>query len=308
MRDVVVGFSLNPEIYWTGIPVQSGMLAGQKVSAQASWSVSGTSFDVAWALLQSGCTPLLLGAVGADDPLNRVIEQRLGEINMPHQLLGVREHTCLASIEPEHERHLSFKSPVVTVDTAAIKLVIEQEQPKFRVVTGLMPDENEIVLAQTLLAPNGGIRILNPRQALTGNRPVFKEIVQSADWLFMNRFEAAEFLEVGSGDLQLSMLEQFLELGPSLVVVTMDGDGSFALSREGLTVSMPSHIHGPKVDEKGAGDCLLGFFIAATLKGCSPEDALRMATVAAGIKVTRMGTTNIPSMAEVMEVVSHYEV
>ncbi len=54
------------------------------------------------------------------------------------------------------------------------------------------------------------------------------------------------------------------------------------------------------VDTTGAGDCFLGYFLAARDAGAAPGAALRRATAAAAIKVTRPGASEgIPTAAEV---------
>jgi len=54
------------------------------------------------------------------------------------------------------------------------------------------------------------------------------------------------------------------------------------------------------IDTTGAGDTFLGFFLAAIDKGATVEVALRRASAAAAIKVSRRGTSNaIPTQGEV---------
>lgn len=54
------------------------------------------------------------------------------------------------------------------------------------------------------------------------------------------------------------------------------------------------------VDTTGAGDCFLGWFLAARDRGAAAEEALREAAAAAAIQVTRAGAADaIPSAAEV---------
>ncbi len=303
--DAIVGFSVNPEITWTGIPTGIANLSGQKVSAEATVGISGTSFDVAWALKQCGHQPLLLGAVGqGDDPFNPFIERFLKQAEIDHHLLPVRERTCLASVEPEHDRHLSFKSPITTIDVSTLQAVCGAGSAAYQIVTGLMPDKHEVTLARELLNSNGGVRVLNARQALTRDKRTFSEIASHSDWLVLNRHEAADYLGIGNQELTTSALSSFLDLGPRLVIVTMDSDGSLVADKSGWREHVSAYQHGQVIDEKGAGDCLLGFFIGATLHGFSQEQALRIAMIGAGMKVTRCGTTNLPAWSEVLEVFS----
>lgn len=79
-----------------------------------------------------------------------------------------------------------------------------------------------------------------------------------------------------------------LDLGLRELVVTLGADGALAASREG-TVSV-SAIAVEPVDTAGAGDTFCGAYLAATLRGRSPEAALGIAASAAALTVGRPGT------------------
>lgn len=299
--DALIGFSVNPEIIWRP---EGECLPGQKTRATAELIVSGTSYDVALAMQACGCRPYLLGAVG-DDPFARLLESVL---NVPHCLLPIREKTCLASVEPQTGRHLSFKPPIVKDENQLVHEILAANDIAFRVVTGLMDDPNEIKLAADFLNPNylGGIRVLNPREALCSRRPMFEEIARLCDCLFLNRFEAAAYLGGQPKDIDLASAEAFLDRGLAqrVVIITRDGDGALGAAFTGWRAVSPSHFNGDKIDEKGAGDCFLGFFLSALRKGSDFNEAFRLAVVAAGIKVTRPGTTNLPGREEVVAVIN----
>lgn len=294
--EAVVGFSVNPEIEWTGVQTFE---PGKKTSAEARVCISGSSLDVALALKECDVPTRLLAAVGFDDPLNPVVEQLLRSAGMDYALLPVRERTCLASVEPELERHLSFKSPVTRVDEDTNRLLTTGAG--YKIVTGLMPDAQEIALAERLWGDNHCIRVLNPREALAGDKTAFRSIISHVDWLIMNRFEAAAFLECGPDDVREVHLSAFLDLGAKMVIITLDGSGTIAAAQDGWRCVVPPYGSGPKVDEKGAGDCLLGFFVGLIARGEDRETALRLANTAGGLKVCRLGTTNIPTLAEIQQ-------
>ncbi len=302
--DIVVGFSVNPELTWTDVPP---LEHGQKLPAQADFFISGTSYNVARAMKRCDIRAHLIGAVGRNDPVNGVVEETLKAQGIPYILLEAREKTPLASVEPQMERRLSFKPPIVEVDREAVRNVVVRADPQFQIVTGLMPDPKEIELAEVLLTQNGGTRVLNPRRALTAERDLFVRVAQSADWVFMNRVEAADFLRRPSDQLVLKDLRKFLDLGLKLAVVTLDKDGAMVVTDD-LALQVPPYNHGEKIDAIGAGDCFLSFIVASIMRGCDKEEALRRAAVAAGIKVTRLGSANVPSWQEVLEAEKNYKV
>jgi len=76
-------------------------------------------------------------------------------------------------------------------------------------------------------------------------------------------------------------------LGAKSVVLTQ-GPAGASWCGQGKVLS----VSAPKVDIEdttGAGDCLAGWFVAETLRGAGPRDALRMAVAAATWSCTRLG-------------------
>lgn len=67
------------------------------------------------------------------------------------------------------------------------------------------------------------------------------------------------------------------------------------------TVSVPA-FQVTAIDTTGAGDTFAGYVVAGLSQGLSPRSALRRASAAAAISVTRKGTSDaIPSLAEVQD-------
>ncbi|MEZ5733514.1 MAG: PfkB family carbohydrate kinase [Paracoccaceae bacterium] len=83
------------------------------------------------------------------------------------------------------------------------------------------------------------------------------------------------------------------------ILITRGADGAEWRARDGRRATATA----PKVDvadTTGAGDTFLGYFVAGRDMGLSPDAALRRASAAAGLKVTRRGTADaIPTAAEV---------
>lgn len=303
--DIVVGFSVNPELAWTGVPE---LVPGQKSPAEAHFHISGTSYDVASVMKKCDIRAGLIGAVGIDDPVNAVVRAALEREGISHLLLEARKKTPWASVLPETDQRFSFKLPIIKVDEELVRQTVVDTGSKFQIVTGLLPDADEIKLAKVILTENGGTRVINPREALMADRDLFREVAKSADWLFVNRMEAAEFLRRKPEHLMLEDLRDFFKLGLKLVVVTLDEEGAMIVADDGLSLKAAPYRHGKKADATGAGDCFLGFFAASILKGSGREEAFYRAMVAAGIKVTRLGSANVPSWREVLEAEANYKV
>ncbi|MCO8143732.1 ribokinase [Rhodovulum tesquicola] len=85
--------------------------------------------------------------------------------------------------------------------------------------------------------------------------------------------------------------------GPEIIVT--DGPRGAVWRFDGRTLSMPAFPVTP-VDTTGAGDCLIGSLVAALDRGLTRPEALRYASAAAAIQITRPGTADaMPPRAEV---------
>lgn len=106
-------------------------------------------------------------------------------------------------------------------------------------------------------------------------------------------------------DVEARQLVQALELPLSSlpvphVLITKGRDGAEWLDKDlGETVSVPA-FPVTAIDTTGAGDTFAGYMVAGLSRGLKPLEALRLASAAAALSVTRKGTADaIPSLAEV---------
>lgn len=292
----VLGLSINPEITWSG----EGEKQGERIFATPDYHTSGTSFDVALAMRACGIRPMLIGTVGEGDLINAALVEDLTRRGIDNLLLGVREKTPWACIEPEAGRRLSFKKPVIKAGDREIKDAVAGADFQYKLVSGLMPDPLEMDMAKAILAGDG-IKVLMPSFPVAKNQECFRELAAMSNWVFMNRNEAGVNFGCDPKDITVDMVKSVLSLGPTIVVVTLDKEGSIMVSNDGTVIQQPAH-EVVSIDETGAGDCFVGFFIGCMHKGFSKEDALQFATIAGGLKASRMGTINIPTWDEVMEI------
>lgn len=296
--DAVVGFSVNPEVSWTDI-AEGG--ADTKSSAVAQFYLSGTSYDVALALSILRKKVHLVAALGKDDSNNLAIKVALRSAKINATLLKVRGGTPIASIEPQNRRRLSFKPPVEAFSQAEVQSGISRLEAKFRIVTGLTQHPNDILLAKIILGDQQSLRVLNPRLSLVENPAVFADILNHTDIVFLNKDEAVPYIGRDCNSVK-DFAPFFDRSSVDTVIMTKGEKGSVLASRDGTWFEEPAHNAGPLQDETGAGDCFLGYLIAGRLEGWPWDRAMRFATVAAGLKVTRIGTTNIPLRDDVEKV------
>ncbi len=117
-----------------------------------------------------------------------------------------------------------------------------------------------------------------------------RAILPHVSILAMNAGEAEQLFKAVPDDLDIDGL-----------LITRGGDGAeYRDLRGGQTHHHPAFPVTP-VDTTGAGDTFAGYFAAALDRGDSPEQALRLASAAAAMQVTRHGAADaIPVLEEVL--------
>lgn len=151
----------------------------------------------------------------------------------------------------------------------------------------LAQNETNMIAEGFVLAHAAGLRTCYaaaPFEAQTA-----AALIEGVDLLAVNEVEAAQLaaaLGVAVEDLPVRE-----------VLVTLGAKGARHIAETETRV--PAFPVTP-VDTTGAGDCFLGWFLAARDRGEAPREALRLAAAAAAIQVTRPGAGEaMPTAAEV---------
>lgn len=125
-----------------------------------------------------------------------------------------------------------------------------------------------------------------------------KPIIELSDIIFPNEKEAR--LMTGSESYE-EAAEKLLAAGARIVVIKLGGRGAYIATKE-ERFHVPAYLPGKVVDTTGAGDA----FAAGMLVGLEKYDlrgAARYAAVVAGIKVTRLGSHEIPTAEEIEQAI-----
>ncbi|NBB97028.1 MAG: ribokinase [Alphaproteobacteria bacterium] len=118
-----------------------------------------------------------------------------------------------------------------------------------------------------------------------------QDVLPFANILIVNAVEAAQ--------LQAALGVPFEDLPVETVIVTKGAEGASWHARGTPEIHVPA-MAVDAVDTTGAGDCFTGALAAALDEAMSPQDAMRFATVAAGVQVGRAGTAGaMPTRAEI---------
>lgn len=156
------------------------------------------------------------------------------------------------------------------------------------------------------LAKEKGLKIaLNPSPM---DEAVLALPLELVDYFLLNEHEAGALLgrsanldkltpEQGEA-LVLSLHERYPQ---AEIVLTLGSAGSVVYTKDAPVHKQPIFPVEVK-DTTAAGDTLAGFYLSARTKGESPVHAIRLATMAASIAVSRQGAApSIPTLAEALE-------
>jgi ribokinase len=136
-------------------------------------------------------------------------------------------------------------------------------------------------------------------------QPLSMETLQQLEVLILNETEAS--LLSGKpivNQKDAGMVAAILhEQGIPIVIITLGARGAILASDDGTGSTRSIYQPAPKVqvvDTTAAGDCFVGAFTVALTERQAPEDALRFAVYASGLKVTKFGAqSGLPTRAEV---------
>ena len=120
--------------------------------------------------------------------------------------------------------------------------------------------------------------------------------LQLVDWFLLNEIEGQALTgKSAHEDILKGMADRF----PNATIVLTLGQEGVLCHANGRAYSHGSYKV-KAVDTTAAGDTFTGYFIAAAAKGESIDEALRLASVAASISVSRQGASvSIPDLKEV---------
>lgn len=156
----------------------------------------------------------------------------------------------------------------------------------------------ETIKQVAIAAHQRGIKIMfNPAPACY----IDSELMSIIDILVVNESEAQyisnSLIEEGNID---QIAQKLWDAGAKAVIITLGHKGSY-LKTDSEAYFIPSYPVNA-IDTTAAGDVFCGALAVACINGCISSDALRFASAAAAIAVTRIGAQpSIPVLAEVQE-------
>ena len=141
--------------------------------------------------------------------------------------------------------------------------------------------------------PNYRHQLWNPDEM----REAAHELLPYVDYFLPNSSDDAPAL-IGSDD-PYRAVERYREMGVPVVAVTRGAEGA-VIGYDDKIVEVPAYSPGGPIDSTAAGDAFNGGFINSLLNGMSVEDAGRIGTITAGLKLRQRGAiAGMPTREEV---------
>jgi D-beta-D-heptose 7-phosphate kinase / D-beta-D-heptose 1-phosphate adenosyltransferase len=292
-RVLVVGDVMLDRYWYGGVGRISPEAPVPVVHVNKSEERPGGAGNVALNIKSLGAAVTLLGVIGEDDA-GRCLEERLKAADIDCHLIHENDYPTVTKLRviSQHQQliRLDFEEEKHAVDVEPLLALFEAQLKDADIV--LLSDYAKGVLTNPLpfieIAKQAGVPVFaDPKQS---NFAAY----QGVDCVTPNMKEFEE--AVGRCD-QEEMLVQKAQ-----ALCTQHHLGAVLLTRgeRGMTLIRENQdeLHIPTqakevFDVTGAGDTVIAVFATAAASGFSIEDAMRMANVAAGLVVAKLGAATV---------------
>ena len=288
MKNILVIGSTNMDytVYVNRMPKDGETIDGISRFIQPG----GKGSNQAIATFKAGGNTLFISSIGKDDD-GKSIENLYKEIGLNYKLKESSYETGNATIivdEKSENRIIVVKGANNDIRKEDLtKDIFEKED--IIVLQNEIPDEtNEFILENYF----NRMIIYNPAPC----RPIKDNLFKCISYLIVNETEL-EYYGVGSSIEERA--KYLLDKGVKNVLVTVGKDGSMLFKDNGQIIEANA-FKVKSVDTVAAGDTYLGYFVSSIASGLDEKEAMRLASAASAIAVTKKGAVaSIPYMEEV---------
>ncbi len=303
MTDIVVVGSLNMDLV-----VQTTRLprAGETIHGEGLQRIpGGKGANQAVAAARQGAAVAMVGRVGNDDfgtELRRTLAAADVDVTHVIQDEDAVTGTAVIIVDQQGENCIVISAGA---NGRVASADLEQLTPLFSQAKLLLLQFEiplEAVAQTAQLASQHGVRvILNPAPA----HAISRDLLQQIDIIVPNEGELQMLtgLPVTTLDEVTTAARQLRADGIETVIVTLGGDGALLVSAD-VVEHIPAYQVNV-VDTTGAGDTFIGTLAAALSHGHPLQVAVKRATAAAALAVTKFGAQpSLPTAAELETFIS----
>lgn len=280
--------------------VEQFVQPGQTITAKGYTVVAGgKGLNQSVAAARAGAEVLHAGAVGTE---GRFMAELLREAGVDTSLLreveGPSGHTVIEVNAAGQNRIIVYGGANRSMTEDYIERVLAAAQPDDLVLL-----QNEVNLVPEIMrrAKEKGLRVVFNPSPMPEN---LNELPLSGISLFMvNELEAAQLAGTAADAEYEATLTALRKKYPHAAVVMTVGADGVLYEDEAERLRLPA-FKVQAVDTTAAGDTFCGYFLAAVCAGKSAETALKEASAASAIAVSRAGAApSVPTADEVREFV-----
>jgi len=272
--------------------------------------LGGKGANQAVAAVRAGVKTIFIGKIGKDAFGDQMITRLTNEgIDMSHVIRDSEVPSGLAFIMIDK----NGENMISVAPGANARLTPTEIQTKSEIIknakTLVVQMELPIETIETIynIAVQGNVvKILNPAPL----KPITKNVLRNIDIIIPNEGELFRLHSLlGFKELKVEETEHIIRasrdvasLGVKIIITTLGSKGSLVYKSESDdTIEIPAFKVKP-VDTVGAGDCFNGVLACQLCRGETIESAVKYATAAASIAVTRKGAQeSMPFFNEIEE-------
>lgn len=265
-------------------------------------TVAGTAGGTVVPCARLGLKALAVGAVGADEKADWVLDalKRDGiDVSVMERIADSPPSATILPIRPDGSRpalHARGASARWRISPAAQARACEGRIVHLGGVGSLLAMDGEPSRALLADARKAGrTTTLDLISARAETLALVEPLLPEVDFFMPSIDETAAM--VGTHD-PAACARFFLDKGAGACAISLGGDGSFVMTRDGQAFTMPA-FEVPVRDTTGCGDAYSGGFIAGLARGWTLPECARLATATAALVATGLGSgANLVSFDE----------
>ena len=299
VKILVVGDVMIDRYWWGSVSRISPEAPVPIVRLEKTSVTAGGAANVAANLAGLGVTPFLCGIVGEDEE-SRLLDQLLTDSGISnHFLISLADRpTTVKTRIVAHSQH------VVRIDQETVEHISESDADMIlQKIAAILPEIDAVIIsdyAKGFLSDhflNGFIELIRSSGKVHFVDPKGRDFMRykGATVITPNKREAAEAcgLAVTSNGLVSRAGKTLLEdLDLDALLITEGEDGMTLFDSDAVPAhfdSLAQNVY----DVTGAGDTVIATFAAAAASGRTFLEAAKLANIAAGLVVGKIGTTTI---------------
>jgi len=302
MNKIIIVGSINVDIcgYVPVFPVPGETVVGSSLSI----GVGGKGNNQATAAKRAGADVVFISKVGNDFLKDIAVKHLVSEgIDMKYiPTADAETGSAVIEVEDSGQNRIAIIKGANDLVSRDDVCSAECEFASCNaVLTQLETSMDSVLAAKELSNKYGKPFILNPAPY----QPLPAKLLNGTDYITPNETEAGSITGITVDD-DASIREAakiMLSMGIKNVIITLGSRGSYFTN--GITEMFIDAVKCKAVDTVGAGDTFNGAFAAALASGKDTESALKFASRAASISVTRKGAAaSAPYYDEIVELLN----